>query len=147
MAKLSTPREAYDKFARMREGCPLPKGNPYKLENARDSIRSMLQFAEQELRRTRAVNTSDRGDMISAFLREHLPFELGYAALPGLAVMGRPDLVNNLQAEIDSVILPEAAAILRGPSCSGQLACLVDLLRHTFVVLDRMLSAVEVGHV
>ena len=151
MSNHLTPREAFDKWSKFREGVPLPAGNPYKLENARVSLRDMLSASERYLRFAQcgssgALKASEQGHYITEQLCNDLPFDLGYAAIPGLAVMDRPDLVAELDAVVGKKILPEATAICAMPRDVLQLEAFVGLLRYTFGIVDQMLSTVEVRH-
>lgn len=158
MAEELDPRVVFNKAYQDRQAHPLRlPGNPYKLAEARLKLDMDLSTARDALDHERHPATWRVWDSACSglsdsprewtewMLRHRVAFSLGYDALPGLEVMGNPELSARFTYKVVNDILPAATAGLALPPGEPMMLHLVDVLESTLALIDEALTACEVA--
>lgn len=158
MGKNLTLRDTFMDARHRRTEHPLPLGNPYKLRDADRDLRQILETARAVLAyEQRPVKggadlwlgcclAHERRSWTQRMLRKGVAEIFGYDAVPGLEVMGCPDLLERFMGIVLNDIFPTATEGLVLPRGVPMMERLVEVTERALALVDNTLAALKVTH-
>lgn len=156
MAKKLSPQDHFYAGALSRQQNKLPQGNPYKFIEARSNVELARQQAIAALQYHRSPRKGGAWDNLGGFLahervwytakllRKILPFCLGRNAVPGLQVMGRPEVFEPFHDAMVNQILPEIAHATMLPRGEPMMEELVRICEKTIDLMNKALRGMGI---